>query len=644
MADAEFIHLAIQAGESDAQNSGGGVLIEVALFEGVENVTLLEGSQGDAEVEGSSLVAIGRGGFSVVVQPSVLPDECPLKEESFEAEDEFVGGDGFFEEVLGPGTEDLDDQIELLALALHEDDDIRRGGVGLSGEDFAADSRKEKLHDDGFDGAALKHLERLITVGAGDSREPRATKRLKQFVSKSVVGFDNHDRGGLSVVHDWSLVASPHWWSADHRAGVRTPIPTVHRCKRRAKGRSESSGKGRELFDTPCGRFYGIRFAAGRTAAGICIRTRQRRNMAAELLKTPLHEIHLERGGKMVDFAGWEMPVQFTGIVEEHNHTRTACSVFDVSHMGRLRLVGDDAEALLERVCTRKLAGAEGGRSFYSHICREDGGILDDVIVSRFANQWGVVCNASNRAKITAWLQKHAAGKKVQILDETMTTAMIACQGPKTMDLAKELTGSDLSGMKRYHFSVREVGPMQVVTYRSGYTGEDGLEIVLPAPLVKPLLPRLLGTKEAPHPVIRPAGLGARDTLRMEAAMPLYGHELGEEVDSLTAGQSWCVDLNKDFIGAEAMRKLQREGLKRKLVGLEVEGRRIARQHFKVLRGGRSTGEVTSGTLSPTLGKSIAMAFVGAEDAVEGTALEVEISGKSVPAKVVKLPFYKRSR
>jgi len=345
-----------------------------------------------------------------------------------------------------------------------------------------------------------------------------------------------------------------------------------------------------------------------------------------------------------VDFAGWEMPVQFVGIVEEHKHTRSACSVFDVSHMGRLRIAGEGAEAFLDRLCTRKLAGAEAGRSFYSHICREDGGILDDVIVSRFANQWGVVCNASNRVKIIAWLQKHAAGTKLQILDETAATAMIACQGPATMELAKELTGQDLSSMKRYHFTVREVGPLQVVTYRSGYTGEDGLEIVLPAPLVKPLIPRLLGTKEAPHPVIKPAGLGARDTLRMEAAMPLYGHELSEEVDSLTAGQGWCVDLDKDFVGAEAMRKLKREGLKRQLVGLEVDGRRIARQHFKVFRGGRETGEITSGTLSPTLGNSIAMGFVAAEDAVEGTGLEVEISGKMVPAKVVKMPFYKRGR
>jgi aminomethyltransferase len=366
--------------------------------------------------------------------------------------------------------------------------------------------------------------------------------------------------------------------------------------------------------------------------------------MANTLLKTPLHDIHVAMGARMVEFAGWEMPVQFAGIVEEHNHTRTACSVFDVSHMGRLRITGADAETYLNRICTRNLTGAEVGRSFYSHICREDGGILDDVIVSRFTTHWGIICNASNRDKIVAWLRKHAQGRDLQIVDETTATAMIACQGPKTLDIAKELTGTDLTTLKRYHFTVRDLGPLQIITYRSGYTGEDGLEVVIPAPLVPFLLPKLFGTKERPHPVVKPAGLGARDTLRIEASMPLYGHELGEEVDSLTAGLAWCVDLNKDFIGVEPMRQLNEGGLPRKLVGLELDGRRIARQHSVVYGGGWAVGEVTSGTLSPTLGKSIAMAFVTADSSSDGTALEVEVSGKRVPAKVVKMPFYKRPR
>jgi len=366
--------------------------------------------------------------------------------------------------------------------------------------------------------------------------------------------------------------------------------------------------------------------------------------MTNTLLKTPLHDIHVAMGARMVEFAGWEMPVQFAGIVEEHNHTRSACSVFDVSHMGRLRITGADAETYLNRICTRNLAGAELGRSFYSHICRHDGGILDDVIVSRFATHWGIICNASNRDKIVAWLGRHAQGRDLQIADETKATGMVACQGPKTLEIAKELTGDDLTTLKRYHFTVRDLGPLQIITYRSGYTGEDGLEVVFPAPLVPFLMPKLFGTKEQPHPVIKPAGLGARDTLRIEAAMPLYGHELSEEVDSLTAGQAWCVDLKKDFIGVEPMRRLNERGLPRKLVGLELDGRRIARQHSTVYGGGRAVGEVTSGTLSPTLGKSIAMAFVTADSASDGTALEVEVGGKRVPAKVVKLPFYKRPR
>ncbi len=363
--------------------------------------------------------------------------------------------------------------------------------------------------------------------------------------------------------------------------------------------------------------------------------------MSEGLLRTPLYETHVAFGARMVPFAGWEMPVQFAGIIEEHNHTRNACSVFDVSHMGRLKITGKDAETFLDRICTRKLAGAEPGRCLYSHICREDGGILDDVIVSRFETHWGIVCNASNREKIVAWLAKHGAGKDVQVVDETMGTAMIACQGPKTLELAREVANADLATIKRYHFRVRELGPLTLTTCRTGYTGEDGIEIVLPAMLVGPLVPRLLGTPTAPHPLIKPAGLGARDTLRMEAGMPLYGHELGEEVDSLTAGQAWCVDLTKDFIGAEAMRKCKAQGLRNQLVGLELEGRRIARQHYKVFRGEKETGEITSGTLSPTLGKSIAMAYVQAGDAAVGTDVEVEISGKRVAARVVPLPFYK---
>lgn len=361
------------------------------------------------------------------------------------------------------------------------------------------------------------------------------------------------------------------------------------------------------------------------------------------LQRTPLYESLVERGARMVAFAGWSMPVAFAGITEEHRHTRTACSVFDVSHMGRLRLSGNNCEAFLNRICTRNLADAEVGRSYYSHICKEDGGILDDVIVSRFENDWSIICNAGNREKIVAWLERHRASTDVSLRDETTGTAMLAIQGPQTMELAEEITGKDFSNVKRYHFTAYEFMGMRMVVFRSGYTGEDGLEVVVPAGMVKLWLPRLLGTPEKPHPIIRPAGLGARDTLRIEAAMPLYGHELSEEVDSLTVGQGWCVDLAKDFIGAPPMCKLKEQGLSRRLVGLELDGRRIARQHHKVFGGGEHVGEITSGTLSPTLEKSIAMAFVKTGFHETASAVEVDLGRVRVPAKVVALPFYKRS-
>lgn len=367
--------------------------------------------------------------------------------------------------------------------------------------------------------------------------------------------------------------------------------------------------------------------------------------MSENILRTPLYNTHVEMGARMVEFAGWSMPIQFTGILQEHKHTRSACSLFDVSHMGRLTLTGKDCETFLNRICTRNVTDADLHRSYYSHVCKEDGGILDDVIVSRFEDYWGMVCNASNRDKIVAWLHQHIDGQDVTIRDDTTSTAMIALQGPRTMEIAGELGGEDILKLKRYRLLVREMGPMKIIVYRSGYTGEDGFEVVLPGALVNMFTPKLLGSKDKPHDVIRPAGLGARDTLRIEAAMPLYGHELDENWDSLTAGQGWCVDLEKDFIGAEAMRSLKEKGLPRKLVGLELEGRRIARQHFSVYAGDSVAGEVTSGTLGPTLGKSIAMAMISSEYATEGTSLEVEIGkGKRTSATIVKMPFYKRPK
>jgi aminomethyltransferase len=345
----------------------------------------------------------------------------------------------------------------------------------------------------------------------------------------------------------------------------------------------------------------------------------------------------------MVDFAGWEMPLMYRGILEEHHHTRSACSVFDVSHMGRLKLTGNGAAALLQLVCTRNVGDQAPGVSRYSHVCREDGGILDDVIVSRYEGHWLVVCNASNREKILNWLQRHAEGKQVEIVDQTIDTAMLAIQGPRTVELAERMLPLDLKSLKRYHFVTGNYIGMTYSIFRSGYTGEDGFEIIIPAGMAKLVASELFASSErAQKGEIKPAGLGARDTLRMEAAMPLYGHELTEQVDSLSAGLGWCVDLSKEFVGADALRRLKAQGLPRKLVGLELEGRRIARQSAGVFAGDAPVGAVTSGTLSPTLGKSIAMAYVASAHAAEGGTLSVEIAGTKTTAQVVKLPFYKR--
>ncbi len=443
------------------------------------------------------------------------------------------------------------------------------------------------------------------------------------------------------------------------------------------------------------------------------------------MLKTPLYDLHERLGARLIDFGGWMMPVMYRSIQEEHVHTRTAASIFDVSHMGRLKFGGRDAERLLERVCTRNIGKLAVGRSGYSHLCDERGGVIDDVIVSRFEDHLYMVCNAGNREKVLGHLRGQMAsmgakggatgGADVKIEDTTQATVMLAIQGPATMPMlaaAKEKLPIKVDEVKRYGFVTGSYMGMRYIVFRSGYTGEDGVEIVLPAMtgvLVWEYLTKERGTGDtavapgegtahravapgegtahravAPGAVapgegtahravapgegtahravapgvvtVKPAGLGARDTLRLEAGMCLYGHELNEGVDPLSAGCGWCVDLEKDFVGAEALRRIAAEGPRRRLVGLVLEGRRIARQGTKVFAaGGEVVGEVTSGTLSPTLGKSIAMAYVASEKtglqagvtggqagAGAGATLEVEIGGGRVGAVVQGLPFYRR--
>jgi len=358
-------------------------------------------------------------------------------------------------------------------------------------------------------------------------------------------------------------------------------------------------------------------------------------------LRTPFYDFHVSAGAKMVDFAGWEMPLLYKGIVQEHLHTRTKASLFDVSHMGRVRFSGPDATEFLDRVLTRNVSKQNVGDSRYTLLCNEAGGVLDDAIISRDEKDWLLVCNASNRLKLLEHFRQTIVARpmEVKIDDQTERTAMMAVQGPAGLGKMVYELPIDVTSMKRYTFQTTEVMFMKFTICRSGYTGEDGVEIILSAKAASMAMRIMAGKLTKSDATLQPAGLGARDTLRLEAGLPLYGHELSEQIDPISAGLSWAVDLNKDFVGAAALRKVE---VRRKLVGLELEGRRIARQRTKISHEGQTVGEVTSGTFGPTLQRSIAMAYVDVSLAAEGTALSAEIPGGATPARVVKLPFYKR--
>lgn len=362
------------------------------------------------------------------------------------------------------------------------------------------------------------------------------------------------------------------------------------------------------------------------------------------LKRTPFYDFHVSHGAKLVDFAGWEMPLLYRGIVEEHEHTRRSASMFDVSHMGRLSFSGKDATSFLNKILTRNVAEQKVGQSRYSLVCNEAGGVLDDIIISKDQKNWILVCNASNREKLVKHFNdvRRSTGMDLDIADNTESTAMVAIQGPKVIDKLAGALPVDVKALKRYGFETGSYMLVKFTVFRSGYTGEDGVEVVLPAKMAAMAMKLLGGSMDRQGATIKPAGLGARDTLRLEAGMPLYGHELNEGIDPLSAGLSWAVDLNKDFIGVEPLRVIAQRGPARKLVGLELEGKRIARQGTPIKSAQTVVGEVTSGTFGPTVQKSIAMAFVDANHTAVGTELSADLKGSSIPARVVKLPFYKR--
>lgn len=371
------------------------------------------------------------------------------------------------------------------------------------------------------------------------------------------------------------------------------------------------------------------------------------------MLRTPLHAFHLDRKGHMVDFAGWDMPLYYSGITEEHKQCRTSGALFDVSHMGRVKFNGRHAKKLLEKLCTRRIGDMQAGQCRYSLVCNEQGGVHDDVIVYKLdEDDFLVVVNASNRAKLLPHFEKTraAADLSVKIDDQTEKTAMIALQGPAIMPMVAKMS-AELGALKRYRFAVKSFLIASATVSRTGYTGEDGVEIILPASMVGMGLSALGKHMDPANPeaAIKPAGLGCRDTLRIEAGMPLYGHELGEEMSALSCGVDFAIAMDKDqteqteFIGMAALKQtVASGGPARKLVGIEIDGRRAARQSMVVKSGGNDVGVVTSGCLSPTLNKSIAMAFVDKGLTAIGTALQVDTGkGATLEGKVTAMPFYK---
>jgi aminomethyltransferase len=361
--------------------------------------------------------------------------------------------------------------------------------------------------------------------------------------------------------------------------------------------------------------------------------------------RTPLHDRHVALGARMVEFGGWDMPLQYSNIRDEHTAVRTRAGLFDVSHMGRVTVGGEGAEAALQRLMTNNVGRLAPLQSLYTVMCREDGGVIDDLIVNaaETPGQYIVVVNASTTAKDVAWIRTHLdAG--VEFVDISAETSLIALQGPRAAAILQPLSDADLSTLRPFHLAPHAVSGIPArmsFVSRTGYTGEDGFELIVDAAQAGALWDLLLQAGEPEG--LRPCGLGARDTLRLEAGLRLYGQDMDESVDPLSAGLGWTVKLDKgDFIGAPALRRIKEQGVPRRFVGLRMDGRAIARHGMPVLRDGERVGDVTSGTFSFTLGCGIATAYVTPEVAASGERLQVDIRGTSTRAEQVPLPFYKR--
>lgn len=366
------------------------------------------------------------------------------------------------------------------------------------------------------------------------------------------------------------------------------------------------------------------------------------------LKRTPLFELYAKYGGKTVDFGGWELPVQFSSILEEHHAVRNNAGLFDVSHMGEVLIKGPDAEKVIQYLCTNDSASMQKNQAIYTAMCYPSGGTVDDLLIYKIEeHEYLLVINASNIDKDVDWIVSQAKGD-VTIENQSDKIAQLALQGPKAEAILQKLTSSDLSGITFFHFRQDvDIAGVKTLVSRTGYTGEDGFELYVDALDACTLWEKILeaGKEEG----VLPCGLGARDTLRFEARLPLYGQELDKDISPLEAGIGFAVKVGKeeDFIGKEALVRQKQEGVSRKIVGIEMVGRGIPRNGYPVYASGSSEedeaiGYITSGTQSPTLKKNLGLALIQTDFASVGTQVEVEVRGKRVEAITVKTPFYKR--
>ena len=360
------------------------------------------------------------------------------------------------------------------------------------------------------------------------------------------------------------------------------------------------------------------------------------------LRRTPLYASHIALGARMVPFGGWEMPVQYSGIIEEHRAVRTRAGLFDVSHMGEVALAGPGAGPLVQRLVTNDLSRRAAGQALYTPMCTPDGGIIDDLLVYRLGDErLMLVLNAANTAEDLAWIRGHTHGD-VQISDRSAETALLALQGPRAQAILERLTPAPVGTIRYYWFRDGvEVAGRRALVSRTGYTGEDGFEIYLDNRHAVHVWDAIL---EAGKPAgILPAGLGARDTLRLEAGLLLHGNDMDKSTTPLEVGLGWTVKLDKgEFVGAQALERQKREGLSRRLVGFVLRERAIARHGFPIREDGATIGVVTSGSFGPTVGNSIGLGFVPPEHAEPGRRIAVEVRGRAVGGTVARLPFYKR--